>query len=151
MPSTVTRFAPSPTGYLHIGHIHAALVAERAARRAGGRFLLRLEDIDPARCRPAYAAAILEDLRWLGLVWDGPVRVQSAHMTDYRAALARLERRGLLYPCFCSRADIAQAQSAPHAAPDGGTVYPGTCRDLSPATRAARIAAGAPHAWRLDM
>lgn len=151
MPPTVTRFAPSPTGYLHIGHVHAALVAERAARRAGGRFLLRLEDIDPARCRPAYAAAIIEDVRWLGLVWDGPVRVQSAHLPEYRAALAALERRGLLYPCFCSRADIAQAQSAPHAAPDGSAVYPGTCRHLSPAARAARIASGAPHAWRLDM
>jgi glutamyl-Q tRNA(Asp) synthetase len=151
MAACVTRFAPSPTGLLHLGHAYAALFAWRRARAAGGRFLLRLEDIDPARCRPDHAAAIEQDLRWLGLDWDGKVRVQSAHLAEYQAALTDLAGRDLLYPCFCSRADIAQAAAAPHAAPDGGAVYPGTCRALSADERAARIAAGAPRAWRLDM
>jgi glutamyl-Q tRNA(Asp) synthetase len=151
MAACVTRFAPSPTGLLHLGHAYAALFAWRRARAAGGRFLLRLEDIDPSRCRPDYAAAIEQDLRWLGLDWDGPIRVQSAHLAEYQTALADLAGRDLLYPCFCSRADIAQAAAAPHAAPDGGAVYPGTCRSLSADARAARIAVGAPHAWRLDM
>ncbi len=146
-----TRFAPSPTGLLHLGHAHAALFARDLARAAGGKFLVRLEDIDPARCRPEFSAAALDDLRWLGLGWDGDVRVQSAHLPEYQAALSALADRDLLYPCFCSRADIAQAAAAPHAAPDGSTVYPGTCRALSGPARAARIAAGAPHAWRLDM
>jgi glutamyl-Q tRNA(Asp) synthetase len=154
MPNLVTRFAPSPTGYLHLGHVRAAAFAWGCAREAGGRFLLRLEDIDPARCRPEYTAAIQEDLHWLGLDWDGAVRVQSAHLAEYRAALDRLEARALLYPCFCSRAEIAReiaaAGSAPHA-PDGAPLYPGTCRTLSPAERADRIAAGAPYALRLDM
>jgi glutamyl-Q tRNA(Asp) synthetase len=149
--SIVTRFAPSPTGFLHLGHAHAALTAWRAARDAGGRFLLRIEDIDPARCRPAYAAAILEDLRWLGLDWDGPVRAQSAHLADYRAALDALSVRGLVYPCFCTRADIARSAAAPHTAPDGSAVYPGTCRALPNDVRAARLQAGEPHAMRLDM
>jgi glutamyl-Q tRNA(Asp) synthetase len=152
--SIVTRFAPSPTGFLHLGHAHAALAAHRHAREAGGRFLLRLEDIDPTRCRPAYAAAIEEDLRWLGLHWDGAVRVQSKHLVEYRAALDTLAARGLVYPCFCTRADIAreigQSAAAPHA-PDGSAVYPGICRALPEALRAARIAAGEPHALRLDM
>ncbi len=152
--SITTRFAPSPTGYLHLGHAHAALFAWRRARAAGGRFLLRLEDIDPARCRPAFAMAILEDLAWLGLDWDGEVRVQSRHLPDYRAVLETLTKRGLLYPCFCTRADIARevaaAASAPHA-PDGAPLYPGTCRRLSAADRAARIKAGSPYALRLDM
>jgi len=150
----VTRFAPSPTGFLHLGHAHAALTAHRHASDAGGRFLLRLEDIDPARCRPAYVAAIEADLRWLGLEWDGPVRVQSAHLVEYRAALDALAARGLVYPCFCTRADIAreigQSAAAPHA-PDGSAVYPGLCRTLPDAVRHARIAAGEPHALRLDM
>jgi glutamyl-Q tRNA(Asp) synthetase len=150
----VTRFAPSPTGMLHLGHVHAALFAWSRARRADGRFLVRLEDIDPARCRPAFAAAALEDLAWLGLHPDGPVRVQSDHLDEYRAALAALAGRGLLYPCFCSRAEIARelaaSAAAPHA-PDGAPLYPGTCRALSAAARAAKLAAGAPHAWRLDM
>ena len=102
----VTRFAPSPTGYLHVGHGFAAVNAWRRARQAGGRFLLRLEDIDPARCRPEYAEAILEDLAWLGLDWDGPVRVQSAHLAEYQAVLDGLSARGLVYPCFCTRAAI---------------------------------------------
>lgn len=145
----VTRFAPSPTGYLHLGHAHAALFAYRLAREAGGSFLLRLEDIDTTRCRPEYAAAISEDLAWLGIAWDGVVRVQSAHMADYRAVLDSLSARGLLYPCFCTRADIAAAGAAPHG-PEG-PVYPGTCRALSPEARAARIAAGHPFALRLHM
>jgi glutamyl-Q tRNA(Asp) synthetase len=152
--SIVTRFAPSPTGFLHLGHAHAALVAARHARAAGGRFLLRIEDIDPARCRPHYAAAIEADLRWLGLAWDGAVRVQSAHLAAYRAVLDALAARGLVYPCFCTRADIAReierSGAAPHA-PDGGAVYPGTCRTLPEVRRAARLAAGEPHALRLDM
>ncbi len=152
--STVTRFAPSPTGLLHLGHAHAALFAWSRARAAGGRFLLRLEDIDPARCRPAFAEAILEDLAWLGLDWDGTVRAQSRHLPEYRAALDELAARGLLYPCFCTRAEIAReiaaSAAAPHA-PDGAPLYPGTCRRLSAAERATRLDAGVPHALRLDM
>jgi glutamyl-Q tRNA(Asp) synthetase len=149
MARLVTRFAPSPTGFLHLGHAHSALVGWRRARAAGGRFLLRLEDIDAARCRPEYRDAILQDLRWLGLDWDGKVRVQSANLAEYKADLGMLEQRGLLYPCFCTRADIAAAASAPHG-PEG-PVYPGTCRALSPSERADRIATGAPYALRLDM
>jgi glutamyl-Q tRNA(Asp) synthetase len=152
----VTRFAPSPTGHLHLGHAYAALFAERAARDAGGRFLLRIEDIDGSRCRPEFERAILEDLAWLGLRWDGPVRRQSDHLDDYAGALARLEAAGLVYPCFCTRrdilAEIAAAAGAPHTPPPGpdGPVYPGTCRTLDVETRAARIAAGAAYAVRLD-
>src|SRR6185295_8520153 len=108
----------------------SALEGWRAARDAGGRFLLRLEDIDHSRCRAEFAAAILEDLAWLGLDWDGEVRVQSQHFAEYRAALDALAARGLLYPCFCTRADIQQSAAAPHA-PDGAPLYPGTCRLLS--------------------
>lgn len=149
----VTRFAPSPTGYLHLGHAFAALTAWRRARAAGGRFLLRLEDIDAARCRPHFAAAILEDLAWLGLDWDGPVRVQSQHLPEYRAVLDRLAARGLLYPCFCTRAAIAREIAAAADAPQGpeGPRYPGTCRRLSADERASRLAAGQPHALRLDV
>ena len=133
--SIVTRFAPSPTGFLHLGHAFSALIAWRRARDAGGQFLLRLEDIDPGRCRPEYAAAIEEDLAWLGLDWDGPVRVQSAHLADYQAMLDNLTERGLLYPCFCTRADIAreiaEAASAPHA-PDG-QISPAPDGQISPA------------------
>ena len=150
--SVVTRFAPSPTGYLHLGHAFSAFTAWRRARDAGGRFLLRLEDIDPSRCRPEYAAAIQEDLSWLGIDWDGPVRVQSEHLDDYRCVLSILRERGLLYPCFCTRTDIAReiaaSAAAPHA-PDGSPVYPGMCRDLSADERAARIAAGERFALRL--
>jgi glutamyl-Q tRNA(Asp) synthetase len=150
----VTRFAPSPTGWLHLGHVHAAWFAFAAARQAGGRYLVRLEDIDPARCRPELAAGILEDLAWLGLSSDGPVRVQSAHLDEYRGVLDALAARGLVYPCFCSRAEVARemagSAAAPHA-PDGAPRYPGTCRRLSGAERARRIADGQPHAWRLDM
>ena len=114
----VTRFAPSPTGLLHLGHAHSALFGWHKARDEAGRFLLRIEDIDPARCRPEFEAAILADLAWLGLDWDGPVRRQSDHLADYRRALDRLTALGLLYPCFCSRKDIAAAASAPHG-PEG--------------------------------
>jgi glutamyl-Q tRNA(Asp) synthetase len=148
--SIVTRFAPSPTGYLHLGHAFSALFAWHHAREAGGRFLLRLEDIDPTRCRPEYATAIHEDLAWLGLDWDGEVRVQSQHLAEYRAVLDALAARGLLYPCFCSRADIQQSAAAPHT-PEGAPLYPGTCRGLSEDERAGRIAAGEPHALRLNM
>ena len=152
--SIVTRFAPSPTGYLHLGHAFAALTAWRRARAAGGRFLLRIEDIDPARCRAEYATAIAEDLAWLGIDWDGPVRVQSAHLAEYRVVLDGLAARGLVYPCFCTRATIAREVAAAGAAPqgpDGAVVYPGTCRALGAAERAERIAAGAAYALRLDM
>ncbi len=138
----VTRFAPSPTGLLHLGSAYAALVAWRRARAAGGRFLLRIEDIDPGRCRAEYVAAILEDLAWLGLKWERPVRQQSAHLAAYRGTLARLEAMGVLYRCTCTRADIAAAGSAPHG-PEG-PVYPGTCRHRA-------VDAGLPHAWRLDV
>jgi glutamyl-Q tRNA(Asp) synthetase len=149
----VTRFAPSPTGHLHLGHAHSALFAWRRAREAGGRFLLRIEDIDPLRCRPEFTEAILEDLAWLGLDWDGEVRVQSAHLPEYRRALDGLAARGLLYPCFCTRADIAREIAAAASAPHGpdGPLYPGTCRRLPAAERAARLAAGEAHALRLDM
>jgi glutamyl-Q tRNA(Asp) synthetase len=151
----VTRFAPSPTGYLHLGHAASALVGFEAARAAGGdgRFLLRIEDIDRARCRPEFEAAIYEDLAWLGLDWKRPVRRQSDHMTEYRVALDRLDAMGFLYPCFCSRKDIADAVSAPHLLRLGpeGPVYPGTCRDLGAAERKDRMAAGQPFALRLDI
>ena len=148
--SIVTRFAPSPTGYLHLGHAFSALFAWRRARESGGRFLLRLEDIDPARCRPQFADAILEDLAWLGLDWDGEVRVQSEHLSEYRTVLDALRARGLLYPCFCSRADIQLSATAPQT-PDGAPLYPGTCRALSEDQRSARIAAGERYALRLNM
>jgi glutamyl-Q tRNA(Asp) synthetase len=152
--SIVTRFAPSPTGYLHLGHAYAALVAWRRAREAGGRFLLRLEDIDATRCRPTFAAAILEDLAWLGLDWDGPVRMQSEHLAEYCAVLDALTGRGLIYPCFCTRAEIeteaARSASAPHTA-DGGPVYPGTCRRLTADERTSRMAGSERYALRLDV
>jgi len=152
--SIVTRFAPSPTGYLHLGHAYAALFAWRRARAAGGVFLLRIEDIDRTRCRPEFFRAILEDLAWLGLDWDSEVRVQSEHFSQYRATLDVLAGRGLLYPCFCSRADIlremTEADAAPHS-PDGAPLYSGTCRHLSAETRTRRIAGGESFALRLDI
>ena len=153
-PSTVvTRFAPSPSGYLHLGHAYSAFFAWQAARKAGGRFLLRIEDIDIARCRPAFETAILEDLAWLELSWETPVRRQSDHLSDYREALDRLDADGLLYPCFCTRkeiqAEIARAGRAPHG-PEG-PLYPGICRRLSADERAARLSQGQSHALRLDM
>ena len=149
----VTRFAPSPTGYLHLGHVRSALAGWRAARDAGGRFLLRIEDIDHARCRPHFTAAIVEDLAWLGLDWDGPIRRQSEHFDDYRAALARLGAGGLLYPCFCTRRDIQAEIARAGGAPQGelGLTYPGTCRRLGAAQRAEMRALAADYALRLDV
>ena len=151
--AAVTRFAPSPTGYLHLGHAYAALFAEAAARAVGGRFIVRMEDIDIGRCRPRFDAAILEELGWLGLNWEEPVRRQSEHVDDYAAALDELRHLGLLYPCFCTRkdilAEIAAAGQAPHG-PDG-PLYPGTCRALAPGERERRIEEGSPFALRLDM
>ena len=139
----VTRFAPSPTGRLHLGHAFSALMAHDFARERGGTFLLRIEDIDRGRARAEYVDGIFEDLLWLGLEWDGELIYQSERLPLYARALATLNARGLIYPCFCTRADIAASAAAPHG-PDGA-VYPGTCRgradpDLS-----------RPHAWRLDV
>ena len=143
----VTRFAPSPTGYLHRGHAFSALSAERAAREAGGRFLLRIEDIDRTRCRPAYEAAILEDLAWLGLAWQTPVRRQSDHMADYQTALDGLAARGLLYRCFRTRREIAEAiEGAPHGAMEAWRGEP-----LHPVEEQRRMDAGEPYAWRLSL
>jgi glutamyl-Q tRNA(Asp) synthetase len=144
----VTRFAPSPTGAMHLGNGFSALFGWTRARAQGGRFLLRIEDIDTTRCRPAHEAALIADLDWLGIDWDGPVWRQSERLGVYAEALARLRGLGLAYPCFCTRADIAAAASAPHG-PEG-PVYPGTCRGLSDAERADRMAR-LPFAWRLDM
>jgi glutamyl-Q tRNA(Asp) synthetase len=142
----VTRFAPSPTGRLHLGHAASAILAHDLAMARGGRFLLRIEDIDGTRSRPEHVETILADLAWLGLSWEGPV-FQSQRLALYDAALASLRAKGLLYRCFCTRAEIAAASlSAPH---DTAPPYPGTCRRLSPAAVAARI--DAPHCWRLDM
>jgi glutamyl-Q tRNA(Asp) synthetase len=151
--SVVSRFAPSPTGLLHLGHAHSALRAFAAAQAAGGRFLLRIEDIDASRCRPEFEVAIFEDLAWLGLSWEQPVMRQSQRMAPYAAALARLEAMEVVYPCFCSRkeiqAEIARSASAPHG-PEGA-LYPGTCRRLSEAERDRRRAEGQPFALRLDV
>lgn len=144
----LTRFAPSPTGELHLGHAYSAVLAHGAARAVGGRFLIRIDDIDGSRSREDYVAASLADLAWLGLGWDGePVR-QSARLGDYAAALDRLRADGLVYPCFCTRADIAASLSAPHG--PAGAIYPGTCRHLSETERGQRMAIE-PHCWRLDM
>ena len=141
----VTRFAPSPTGRLHLGHAYSAVIGHARARDGGGRFLLRIEDLDPARSRPEFVAGIEEDLRWLGLDWDGEPLVQSRRGAAYGAALEQLKARELVYPCFCTRADIAASLTAPHG--DAGSSYPGTCRGLpdDPERRATT-----PHCWRLD-
>ena len=144
----VTRFAPSPTGELHLGSAYSAWVGWHRAREAGGRFLVRIEDTDIRRCRREYEMSILADLKWLGLDWDGEVRRQSEHFADYGRVLDQLDARGLVYPCFCSRADIAAAGSAPHG-PDG-PLYPGTCRILSRQERRERIEAGREFCLRLD-
>jgi len=150
MPTT--RFAPSPTGYLHLGHAYSALFAARAAG-TGGRYILRIEDIDRARCRPEFTASILEDLAWLGLRWEQPVRRQSEHMDDYAKALAQLDAMGLIYPCFCTRADIAREIAQSGAAPHGpdGPVYTGICRRLSADEAAGHQDAGTAFALRLRM
>ncbi len=150
----VTRFAPSPTGFLHLGTARAALIAAKAAG-PDGHFLLRIEDIDRGRCRIEFEQAILEDLTWLDLRWETPVRRQSEHFADYAGAIGTLRATGLLYPCFCTRADIqreiAAADGAPHLLGPDGPIYPGTCRGLAAAEASARMAAGQPFAWRLDV
>jgi glutamyl-Q tRNA(Asp) synthetase len=156
MKHPVFRFAPSPNGYLHLGHALSALIDVEMARGLGGRFLLRIEDIDAARCRPEFETAIYEDLAWLGIAWEQPVRRQSENLDAYAQALAKLEAQGLVYPSFESRAEIARhiAQHTgapwPHD-PDGSPLYPGMSKQLGAEERARRIAAGEPYALRLDM
>lgn len=151
--AVVTRFAPSPTGLLHLGHAYSALFAFEAARKNDGRFLLRIEDIDFTRCRREFELAILEDLTWLGIAWETPVRRQSDHLHEYAAAVEELRVRGLLYPCFCTRKDIQREIEAAGAAPHGpeGLLYPGLCRSLSDDERQSRIASGESFAMRLDL
>jgi glutamyl-Q tRNA(Asp) synthetase len=157
MPPPVFRFAPSPNGYLHLGHAYSALLNHDLARRAGGRLLLRIEDIDRARCRPEYEAAIVEDLAWLGISWETPVRRQSEHLDLYRDAVDKLGAQGLVYPAFESRAEIAALVARREASgpwphdPDGAPLYPGTAKSLVPDQRTRLISAGAPYALRLDM
>jgi len=141
----VTRFAPSPTGRLHLGHAYSALLAHDFARRRGGTFLLRIEDIDPGRTRPEFVDGIFEDLLWLGFEWDGELLYQSERLPLYAEALDRLKGEGLVYPCTCTRAEIAAEIAASASAPQGpaGPVYPGTCRGAARTDR--------PHAWRLDL
>jgi glutamyl-Q tRNA(Asp) synthetase len=150
----VFRFAPSPNGYLHLGHAFSALMNHEMALATGGQLLLRIEDIDKERCRPEFERAIYEDLQWLGLDWEKPVRRQSQHFDDYAEALCWLEQRGLLYPCFCSRSDVMHAMTDhldwPRD-PDGSPLYPGTCRRLPTHERQRRLAEGRPVAYRLDM
>jgi glutamyl-Q tRNA(Asp) synthetase len=156
MPS-VFRFAPSPNGFLHLGHAYSALLNFTAARQAGGRFLLRIEDIDGARCRPEFEAAILEDLAWLGLDWETPVRRQSEHLEVYRSSLEKLAAFGLVYPSFESRAEIArlvaeQEARAPWPSdPDGSPLYPGAAKLVSAEAREHSLRFGAAYALRLDM
>jgi glutamyl-Q tRNA(Asp) synthetase len=155
----VFRFAPSPNGLLHLGHAYSALLNESLARRFGGRLLLRIENIDVARCRSEHEQALYRDLAWLGLSWEQPVRRQAVHFETYRAAAAGLAGRGLLFPCFCSRRDVAAAVARLERGtgrewprdPDGAPLYPGTCRRLPPGEAERRIASGAAHAWRIDM
>jgi glutamyl-Q tRNA(Asp) synthetase len=157
MPPPVFRFAPSPNGYLHLGHAYSALLNFDLARQAGGKFLLRIEDIDATRCRPEFEAAIHEDLHWLGISWETPVRRQSEHFAAYREAVERLSGRGLIYPAFESRAEIARLvaereKDAPWPRdPDGAPLYPGAAKSLSAAARRQLIAQGVPYALRLDM
>jgi glutamyl-Q tRNA(Asp) synthetase len=154
MTTPIFRFAPSPNGYLHLGHAYSALLDVDLARARGGRFLLRMEDIDATRCRPEYEAAIYEDLAWLGVRWEAPVRRQSEHFADYRAAIDRLAAMGLVYASFASRAEIARlvAERAywPRD-PDGAPLYPGGAHALSADEQARRMQAGEPYALRLDM
>lgn len=152
--SFVTRFAPSPSGLLHLGHAYSAFVAFDAAREAGGRLLLRIEDIDRTRCRPEFEQAIHEDLAWLGLAWELPVRRQSEHVSDYAAALDKLRSLGLLYRCFLTRKEIAeQSASAPHREGEGpeGRVYRGPAHQMSEDEEEERLTRGQSFAWRLSM
>jgi glutamyl-Q tRNA(Asp) synthetase len=157
MPPPVFRFAPSPNGYLHLGHAYSALLNFDLARKSGGRFLLRIEDIDATRCRPEFEAAIYEDLAWLGITWETPVRRQSEHFARYREAAEKLAGLGLVYPAFESRAEIARlvAQRETEAPwprdPDGAPLYPGAAKSLARAERARLIGQGTPYALRLDM
>lgn len=148
MSKPITRFAPSPNGYLHLGHALSALLTWQAAELLGGTALLRIEDIDTGRCKPEFTQAILEDLKWLGLNWPEPVMVQSERFDIYAGAANRLRDADLLYPCFCSRADIAAAATGTD--PDGAPLYPGTCRHLSNAERIQRLERGDPVQFRLD-
>jgi len=156
MPPPVFRFAPSPNGFLHLGHAYSALLNFDLARASGGRLLLRIEDIDPTRCRPEFEAAIVDDLAWLGIEWERPVRRQSEHLDLYRQATERLAAEGLLYPAFESRAEIARLVAEREARapwprdPDGAPLYPGDARSLSPDARAQCMASGMPYALRLD-
>ena len=152
MKDVVTRFAPSPTGRLHLGHAYSALLANRFGRERGGMFLLRIEDIDPGRARMEHLDAIMEDLGWLGLTFDGEIVYQSERLALYADALERLKALGLVYPCFCTRAAIAAEVAASASAPHGpdGPHYPGTCRSLPDGERARRMQSE-PHAWRLDV
>lgn len=156
--SPVFRFAPSPTGRLHLGHAYSALLNQRLAQETDGRFLLRIEDTDVTRCRKEHEEAILKDLAWLGLTWETPVRRQSEHFDLYTAHTDQLRQLGLLYPCFASRSDIARAVSQRETSgtswprdPDGSPLYPGIWRDAPQEDVAERIASGQPHAWRIDM
>lgn len=155
MPPPVFRFAPSPNGYLHLGHAYSALLNFDLARAGGGRFLLRIEDIDSARCKPEFEAAIYEDLGWLGISWETPVRRQSGHFASYRAAVEKLGEQGLIYPSFESRAEIARLVAEQGLAwpsdPDGAPLYPGTAKSLGSGQRARLIESGVPYALRLDM
>jgi glutamyl-Q tRNA(Asp) synthetase len=152
MPPTVTRFAPSPTGRLHLGHAHAARVAHDLARARGGRFLLRFEDIDHTRVRAEFYDGIEEDLRWLGLPWDGPALRQSDRTAAYAGALETLRGLGVAYPCFCTRREIEEEIARMTGAPHGpeGAPYPGTCRRLTESERAEKLAGSRLPAWRLD-
>ncbi len=152
MDAFVTRFAPSPTGYLHLGHAFSALTAYRGAKKAGGRFLLRIEDIDRGRCRPEFETAIYEDLAWLGLEWERPVRRQSAHFADYAAALDALIARGVVYRCFKTRKEVLdEIASAPHLSPRGPEDPQYVGAPLSADEEEQRLGAGEPFAWRLSM
>lgn len=149
----ITRFAPSPTGLLHKGHAYSALMAYNYAKECGGLFILRIEDIDTTRCHQEYTDAICDDLKWLGLKWQEPVRIQSEHFGTYKQALDSLKAKGLVYPCFCTRKDIKEEVERSPKAPHGpkGALYPGTCRQLSDNERTTKIDAGTDHAWRLDV
>lgn len=146
MAAETVRFAPSPTGWLHLGHAYSAWFADQ--RRAGGRFLLRIEDIDSARTRPDYVQGIFDDLTWLGIEWEEPPFFQSSRTSAYLKSLEHLRGLGVIYPCFCSRAEIANALGAPHGAVPH---YPGTCRTLTTNESAARMTSGDPFALRLDL
>ena len=148
--SPVFRFAPTPNGRLHAGHAYSALLNDRRAQEAGGRLLLRLEDTDPTRCRPEFEAGILEDLDWLGVVFETPPRRQSDHWPDYDAALGRLQSLGLLFPCLCTRGDIA-ARAGGARDPDGSPLHRGLCCDPADPVVAKRLAQNVPHALRLDV